>query len=139
MSLTEKLLLVGGLLHLATLCAAFAVPYVLDWKTELAKLATMLRQLFWVYGAFIAYTILAFGVLTLACATQLADGSPLARAVCGLIATFWAARVGVQFFLFDPKPYLTHWIFAAGYHGLTLIFISQTFIYGYAALAGWAF
>lgn len=130
------LLLIGGLLHIATLGAALAVPTVLDWRTELSKLATMLRQLFWVYGAFIAFTILAFGVLTLCCATQLAEGTPLARAVCGLIATFWAARLGVQFFVFDPKPYLTHWVLVVGYHGLTAIFLAQTLIYGYAALGG---
>ena len=58
----ENLILFGGVLHFLTLMASVMVPKTLDWKGELAKIMPFLRTLFWVYGAFIVLTILAFGV-----------------------------------------------------------------------------
>src|SRR5688572_26345001 len=97
-------LIAAGVLHFAILTASALVPLVLDWRKHLSPLPRFLRELVWVYGAFIVLTIIGFGALTLLCSGQLASGSPLARAVCALIAVFWAARLGVQLFLFDVRP-----------------------------------
>jgi hypothetical protein len=35
--------------------------------------------------------------------------------------------------VFDVKPYLTAWWLAAGYRLLTILFLSFTLVYGYAA------
>ena len=127
-------LLLGGLLHFLVLIASALTPRVLDWRAKLAGLHPFLRRLFWVYGGFIVLVIISFGVLTLFHAEALASGLALPRSVCGMIAIFWLARLGVQFFLFDARPFLTTTFLRLGYHGLTLLFTALVIIYGCAAL-----
>ena len=127
-------LLVGGLLHFVVLIASALTPRVLDWRTNLAALPPFLRRLFWVYGCFIVLVIISFGAITLRHANELASGAPLSRSVCAMIAIFWLARLGVQFFVFDARPFLTTTFLRLGYHGLTLLFTALVAIYGCAAL-----
>ncbi len=131
----RAMILFGGALHFCVLIAAGLVPGVLDWRTELAKLPKMLRQLFCVYGAFIALTIVSFGLLTLLYASELSLGTPLARGLCTFIAVFWGARLAVQFLVFDASEYLTNIWMRVGYQLLTLAFILLTVIFGFAALS----
>jgi hypothetical protein len=130
----KSLLIIGGLLHFVILIASAMTPHVLDWRTNLATLHPFLRRLFWVYGAFIVLVIISFGTLTLFKAEELASGTPLACPVCAMIATFWLARLGVQFFVFDARPFLTTAFRRVGYHGLTVLFSTLVFIYGCVAL-----
>ena len=127
-------LVAGGLLHFVVLIASALTPRVLDWRTNLATLHPFLRRLFWVYGCFIVLTIVSFGALTLRHTNELASGATLPRSVCAMIALFWLARLGVQFFVFDARPFLTTGFLRLGYHGLTLLFTALVFIYGCAAL-----
>ena len=129
-------LFLGGLLHFAILSASALVPRVLDWRGELARLHPFMRSLFWVYGVFIVLVIVSFGTVTLLHADALAAGSPLARSFCAMVAIFWLARLGVQFFVFDAKPFLTRWFFKLGYHALTVAFVVLTVIYACAAIGG---
>jgi hypothetical protein len=130
----KSLLLAGGLLHFVILIASALTPRVLDWRANLAALHPFLRRLFWVYGSFIVLVIVSFGTLTLFQADELASGAPLARATCAVISIFWLARVAVQFFVFDAKPFLTTTFLRFCYHGLTLLFVALVFIYGCTAL-----
>jgi hypothetical protein len=127
-------LLIGGVLHFVILIASALAPRVLDWRANLAALHPFLRRLFWVYGCFIVLVIISFGALTLVNADELLSGAPLPRSVCAIIAIFWLARLAVQFFVFDAKPFLTTTFLRIGYHGLTLLFTALVFIYGSAAL-----
>lgn len=136
MTRLQVALIAAGLLHFVILSASALVPLVLDWRRQLAPLPKFLRELVWVYGGFIVLTIIGFGALTLACSGQLASGSALGRAVCGLIATFWTARLGVQLFLFDVRPIIAgRRLLTAGYHALTLVFVYFSITYGLAAVA----
>ena len=63
----------------------------------------------------------------------MADGNSPTRGMCLFISLFWAARLIVQFFVFDAKPYLKTTLLKAGYHGLTVVFIYITVIYALAA------
>jgi hypothetical protein len=130
----KTLLLIGGLLHFVILVASALTPRVLDWRRNLAALDPFLRRLFWVYGGFIVLVIVAFGSLTLFHAEALASGAALPRAICAIIAIFWLARLAVQFFVFDPRGFLTTTFLRVGYHGLTFLFTALVFIYGSAAL-----
>ena len=130
----KTLLLIGGLLHFVILIASALTPRVLDWRANLATLHPFLRRLFWVYGGFIVLIIISFGALTLFKADELSSAVPLARSVCAMIAIFWLARLAVQFFVFDARPFLTTAFRRAGYHGLTFLFCALVFIYGCAAL-----
>lgn len=127
------LIMIGGILHLGILLASALVPKVLDWRASLQKLDGLLRQLVWVHGAFIVLVILGFGLLSVLYSHELAGGTPLARGVCFLIAFFWAARLMVQFLVFDAKPYLKSWFLKLGYHGLTVVFFFLVVVFSMAA------
>jgi hypothetical protein len=128
------LILIGGVLHFGILLASACVPHVLDWSRELAKLDPLSRQLVWVHGAFIVLVIAGFGAISVALPGELAAGSLVARGVCGFIALFWAARLGVQFFVFDPKKYLRNAFLNVGYSGLTVVFLYHAVVYSIAAI-----
>ena len=130
----ETLIVIGGVLHFGILLASATVPRVLDWKASLATLDGLSRQLIWVHGAFVVLVIVAFGVLSIVFAADLASGTPLARAVCLFIGLFWTARLAIQFFVFDARPYLKSPLLAVGYHGLTVVFAYHAVIYSLAAL-----
>jgi hypothetical protein len=129
-----SLIFVSGILHFGTLLASAAVPQVLDWKGELRKLDGLSRQLIWVHGLFIVLTIIGFGTLTITFSGDLAAGTPLARALCGFIAFFWSARLFIQFFVFDARPFLKSTFLKVGYHCLTLVFIYQVVVLSWAAV-----
>lgn len=136
MTLLEIALYLAGAAHFGILVASATAPKALNWKVHLEKLPLLLRQMFWVYGVFIVIMIICFGVLTLVFVPELAKGDNLiGRAVCILIAIFWGTRLIVQFFVFDAKPWLTHWVYKFGYHMLTLVFIYLTAVYTWAAFA----
>ena len=130
----KLLILIGGVLHLGILVASACVPGVLDWRRELAKLAPLSRQLVWVHGAFIVLVIVGFGLLSLMAPTELAAGTFLARGVCSFVAIFWSARLAVQFFVFDAKPYLKSAFLRLGYNGLTAVFAYLAVVYSVAAM-----
>jgi hypothetical protein len=135
----KTLIQLGGLVHFGILIASALTPAVLKWREHLASLPVLLRQLFWVYGSFIVLVIILFGTISVAQASALASGEPLARAMCGMIAVFWSARLAVQWFVFDATPFLTNAFLQAGYHMLTVAFIALVLIYGCAAIDPLAF
>ena len=130
------LLIAAGLLHLAVTSAGLVMTLVLDWRRNLACLSALTRHIVWTHAAFVLMTIVAFGLVSLLCAADLASGTPLARATCAFIALFWGVRLLTQFFLFDAKPHLTSVPLKFGYHGLTVVFAYFTFTYAWAAVAG---
>ena len=130
----EGLLRVAGMVQLGILMASFLVPRVLDWRESLRGLPRLSRDLIWVHGAFIVLVIVGFGVLTLTRAPSLAAGTSLARSVCAFAGLFWLARLGVQFFVFDARPFLTSTWLRLGYHGLTVAFTYLAAVYGWSAL-----
>lgn len=128
----ETWILLAGLGQLSVLVASAVVPFRLKWKTELLVLPKLHRQLYWVYGGYVALAIVSLGLLSVLNASELAAGSPLARGVCAYIAVFWGIRLSLQGRL-DVKEHLTVWWVRAGYHLLTVLFVSFTAIFAYAA------
>ena len=136
MPATANLVLWAGVCHFGILIASALVPRVLDWKHSLAPLSKLNRQLIWTYGAYVASMILSMGILCVTVPHLLTDGSPLGRIVCGFIAVFWGARLALQFFVLDPRQYLTKWWLVAGHHALTVVFTTLTVVFVYAATVG---
>jgi hypothetical protein len=130
----KTLLYIAAALQLLILIASAQVPHIFDWRNNLADLPSFLRRLFWVYGAFIVLVIIAFAVLTFLHVNEMIEGVPIARSLCAFVALFWAARLFVQFAVFDPRPFLTSSYRVIGYHSLTIAFAALVFIYGWAAL-----
>jgi hypothetical protein len=96
----HALVLAAGVGQLALVAASLAIPRVLRWREDTAKLRPLTRQVFWTYAAYIWCTNLAFGLVSLR-PGWLLDRSPLAGCVTGFIAAYWVGRVLVQFFYFD--------------------------------------
>ena len=127
------LITLAGAGQLCVLVASALVPSRLRWRTTLSGLSRLHRQMYWVYGGYVVLSIIAFGLLSLTSAAELAAGGPLARGVCLYLAVFWGIRVLLQGVL-DVKPFLTTWWLALGYHTLTVLFAYFTAVYGLAAL-----
>ncbi len=92
----EAWIVLAGLGQLALCAASPAIPFVLQWKEETAKLRPVLRHMFWTYGAYIFATNLAFGLVSTLAPAWLLDRSGLAAAVTGFMTVYWGGRVGVQ-------------------------------------------
>ncbi len=97
----QQLLFIAGLAQIVLVFGSLAIPKVLKWQAELAKVQPLIKQMFWTYAAYILVINLCFGLLSVYCSRQLTDGSELALLVTGFIAVYWISRVAVQFFYFD--------------------------------------
>jgi len=126
------LIFAAGLIQWSILAASAVVPFQLEWKTALSGLPRLLRQLFWIYGGYVVLGIVANGALCIFFADDLANGSPLSRALCAYIAIFWGVRFALQAVM-DAKPFLTAWWIRTGYHLLTVLFAAVTAILSWAA------
>lgn len=122
---------VAGVGQLGILIASVQVPAKLNWKHDLAVLNRLHRQMYWTYGAYVVLGIVFLGLVSLLCADELASGSRLAVVVCAYGFVFWGARVALQW-VYDIKSFLTARWMRAGYHVLTVAFVSLTVLYGVA-------
>ncbi len=127
------LLSAAGVVQLCVLVASAIVPFRLNWRTELASLSRLHRQMYWVYGGYVVLSIVAFAFLSLLNAQELAGRSALARGVCLYIAVFWGLRVALQG-VFDVADHLREWWLKAGYFALTVLFAALTCLYAWAAV-----
>jgi len=114
---------------------SLAIPRVLGFEAETAKLRPLLRQMFWTYAGYILCTNLSFGLLSALAPGWLLDGSPLAAAVTGFITAYWGARVVLQFTYFDRSdaPAGAHVRLAEA--GLVALFLYLVLVYGLAFAA----
>ncbi len=131
--LIPRLIFLAGAAQLCVLIASAIVPFQLRWKTELAVLSRLHRQMYWVYGGYVVLAIAAFGLISLLNAKELAGGSSLARSVCGYNAVFWGVRLVLQW-IFDVQEHLSTWWLKLGYYALTVLFAGFTLLYGFLAL-----
>ena len=132
----ENLIRVGGVCHFGILTASATLPFVLDWRKSLRTLPKIERQLVLAWASFIVLVIIGFGTVSLVHADELAQGSALARAICGFIAFFWSFRLAWQFFVYEVRDVIeanTRWLWV-GYHGLTIVFLYFAVVYAMAAL-----
>lgn len=131
--LLPTLIFLAGIGQIGVLIASALVPFQLKWKTELAVLSRLHRQMYWVYGGYVVLAITAFGLISVFNSAELAGGSGLARCVCGYIGVFWGVRLVLQW-VFDVKEHISTWWLRLGYYALTILFAAFTLLYGVAAL-----
>jgi len=130
------LLKVASFSYVGLLAAGLLMPGVVGLRRHINTLPTFIRQLFWVYYAFIGLSLICFGLGTFFLADYLTAGTPLARAVCGFLALFWSLRFVAGTFVFDLRPYLTNRWRRAGLAAAHIVFACLPVIYGWAALRG---
>ena len=93
----------AGALQLALAALHPYFPRRFDWEHELPRLSLLNRQMFAVHTFFIAVVLLMFGALSLFAPAALLQPTSLSRLVLGGLAAFWAARVLVQWFVYDSR------------------------------------
>jgi hypothetical protein len=130
----QTLVFLAGLGQLALVAASLAIPRVLRWGEDTARLRPLTRQVFWTYAGYIWTTNLCFGLLSTFAPRWLLDGSPLAGAVAGFIALYWAARVVIQFTYFDRSDAPPGWGPKLAEAALVCLFVFLTLVYGWVAL-----
>lgn len=130
---TILLLKLAAVAHLGLAAAGLLMPRVVGMREHLQRLPKFVRQLFWVYYAFIGFCIVSFGLGTFFLAEQLAAGTALARGVCGFLMVFWTMRFVVGSFVFDLEPYLTNRWRRLGLHAAHAVFTVLPFVYGWVA------
>ena len=129
------LLVLAGLAQVALILASLAIPHVLGWRAETAKLRPLTRQVFWTYAGYIWTTNLCFGLLSTFGANLLIDGSRLGTVVSAFIAAYWGARLALQLFCFDTSEVRREGpLHRLAEVALTLLFASLTAVYVGAAV-----
>ncbi len=131
----KVLLILAGAGQLGLALCSLALPRILRWGDDLAKLRPLTRQVFWTYAAYIWATNICFGVVSAFAPHWLLDRSPLARVVAGYIAVYWGARVLVQFFYFDRSEAPSGAFYKMAEMALVGLFVFLTAVYGYAAVS----
>ena len=124
----EILITLAGAGQLCVLVASALVPARLNWKQDLASLSRLHRQMYWTYGGYVVMAIIAFSVISLLNAGELAEGGLLARSICAYIMVFWGVRLALQT-VFDVKEHLPTWWLVAGYHPFPRLFLFFTITY----------
>lgn len=121
------------LVALASLHIIF--PKYFNWRTELAGLSLINRQVMYVHTFFIAFVVLMMGLLCLTSARELLT-TVLGRRVALGLAVFWAIRLFVQLFgysseLWKGKRFETvvHIIFTALWVYLSVVFFRAYFFF----------
>lgn len=131
----KTILVLAGLGQLALALASLAIPRVLRWREETAKLRPLTRQVFWTYAAYIFSFHVAFGLLSAFAPQRLLDRTPLARTVAGFIAVYWGVRLALQFFCFDRSERPPGALAKLAEAALTALFLGLTIVYALVAFA----
>jgi len=130
----ELLIRCGALTHLGLVAAGLLMPRVTGLWIHVDTLPPFVRGLFRTYYAFIGLCLVSFGAGSWFLAEQLADGSVLARSVCGFLAVFWLLRMICAVWLIDVRPYLTDGWKRAGYYTIHIVFSCLPLLYAWVAL-----
>ena len=92
---------IAGLIQLAIAASSLAIPGLLGWREDVARLRPLTARVFWTYSGYILSTNVSFGLLSALMPERLAEHSPLAIAVAGFIAVYWLSRLVIQITVFD--------------------------------------
>ena len=131
----STLVFIAGVGQLCLVAGSLVIPRVLRWSEDVAQLRPLTRQLFWTYAAYIWSTNLFFGLISVTMPAGLLDGSPIASALSAFIATYWGARLGIQFAYFDRSDAPKGRVFVLAEWLLVGLFVILTATYSCAAWA----
>ena len=128
----QQFIYLAGIGQIGLVMGSLAIPRLLNWRQELLKIQPLLRQMFWVYAAYIVVINLCFGLISVFDFRELTNGSGLATIIDGFIALYWVSRVFIQFFYFDRANFPSGKWYAAGEAALVALFIFLSAVYGAA-------
>jgi hypothetical protein len=128
----QKLIFLAGFAQVGLVIGSLSIPRLLNWRSELAKVQPLIKQMFWTYAAYILVVNLCFGLISIFDFKDLSNGSTLAIICDGFIAAYWISRVLIQFFYFDRTGFPKGNWYAAGEIVLVALFIFLGLVYSYA-------
>lgn len=128
----QRFIFFAGLAQIALVLGSLAIPRILNWKMELNKVQTLIKQMFWTYAAYILSINLSFGLLSVFAYKDLTNGSLLASVICGFIAMYWISRILIQFFYFDRRSFPTGLWNRLAEMILLALFLFLSIVYGMA-------
>ena len=128
----ESAVIAAGAGQLLLAAGSLAIPRVLRWSEDVARLRPLTRQVFWTYAGYIWTTNVCFGLVSVTMPNALLDRSPLAGAVCAFIAGYWLTRIVIQFVYFDRSDAPPGRFFQFAEVALVGLFIALTAVYGWA-------
>lgn len=119
-----------GVLFMALALLHFGFPRYFKWRTQLAGMDLINRQMMQVHTFFIALVVFLIGLL---CATSAAELvlTPLGRRISLGLGMFWGLRALVQWFVYSPELWrgkrmetAVHIIFSVLWVYCTVVFLS---------------
>jgi len=90
-----------GCLLIAISLLHFTFPRYFQWKTDLAPISLINRQLMYVHSFFIAFIVFLIGILCLCSYADLMY-TRLGHQLSFGLFIFWVARLVFQFFVYSP-------------------------------------
>ncbi|MFZ0819785.1 MAG: hypothetical protein WAM91_06930 [Candidatus Acidiferrales bacterium] len=101
MNILRSCLLAAGCIQVAIVLANFYLPGKLRYRENLARVAPIIRQAFFVHASYIVGIVLLFAAVTFGFASELTSGRGLGRFLAAAMCVFWLVRVPVQVFYYD--------------------------------------
>lgn len=129
MKLPILILQLAGVSQIIMALGSLVLPRLLNWKQGLSKSPILLRQMFWVYAAYIFATNIWLGLVSLLFPKTLLEGGSIAGAFLIYACLYWLSRVGLQFFYFDKSHVPKGFWYRIGEIALDTNFILLALVY----------
>lgn len=130
----STLIFLSGIAQVVLSLGSIAIPFILNWRSEMTKVNVLIRNIFYTYSVYILMTNIWFGTISICLPDVLVSPSPLSAAVTIFIALYWWGRVGVQFLFGQADGRPSGIIYSLGEVVLWLLFIVLSIVYTWAAL-----
>jgi hypothetical protein len=108
-----------------------------NWKTDLAKLSLLNRQIFIVHCFFISLTLVLMGGITLFYTRALLEPTTLSRAGLVAVVVFWLCRLFIQFFVYDAALWRGNRFNTRMHVGFSVVWAYVVLTYSLAAKHVW--
>jgi hypothetical protein len=117
------LIILGGIGQIFT---ALIYPYirhqVFDWYTDVKQLKPLNQEIVKTYGRYIQGLNFSFGLISIFLYQDLQNGTRLAIAITGLIATYWIGKVATQIAYYPMYEIPKKTLFRIGGYGMNALF-----------------
>jgi len=94
---------IAGLVQLAIVVGNFVIPQKLNYGENLAQVAPIIRQIFFVHSGYVVGIVLFFAAVSFGFPRELTSGRGLGRFLAASMAVFWICRIPLQLFYYDAK------------------------------------
>jgi hypothetical protein len=132
MHILQKCLWLAGMIQLAMALTNLYLPSKLDYRGNISRMSTLVRQIFITHAVYIAGVVLLFAIITFGFAADLTCGRGLGRFLAAAICLFWFCRIPLQLFYYDPPVRRAN---RMGDIAMTLALLFLVATYGFAVFA----